>query len=337
MGIEFIVYSLAWGSALALMASGLSLYYSVSKVANFAHGSYVSIGLLSYLLAIALTHMSSKLTGYNIVKYAALTSSTMWGLVLSFLIAGLVSLASFIGLFWPLMKRGATSLQLMVASIGLMFVLRFLMYVVAGQYQWLSISSPGASSYHILGIKINLAEILSFALLAAAIVFIALIETKTLIGVSLRAVASNPSLAEASGIDSFKIQAFAWFLGGALAGIGGILMFILTGPPGERPIVELGWMNLLAIFAAAVLGGLGSFYGTVIASLILGIAFNEAAAWMTIYLGLDSSLALLVPFGLTLVTLLFFPEGLAGIKWERLVNRIRVVRLTTIEAKEVEK
>ncbi len=327
MGVTFMVYSLAWGSALALMASGLSLYYSVSKVANFAHGSYVSMGLLAYLLAIAFAHWGSKITGFGIDHYAIFNISNLWALIPAFLVAGLVSLASFAGIFWPLMKRGATPLQLLVASIGLMFVLRFLMYIVAGSMNWITLWTPGSTTYHILGVRITLAEILSFVLLALVAGLIALLETKTLIGVSLRAIASNPSLAEASGIDSFKVQALAWFLGGGFAGLGGVLMFIFTGPPGGRPIVELGWMNLLSIFAAAVLGGLGSFYGTIIAALILGIAFNQAAAWFTIYLNVSSSLALLIPFGITLLTLLFFPQGLAGINWRKLVNKIRITRV----------
>ncbi|WP_048061421.1 branched-chain amino acid ABC transporter permease [Hyperthermus butylicus] len=322
MELSFIVYSLAWGSALALMAGGLAIYYSVSRIANFAHGEFASIGVITYLLLVAALHSFANCKGYDIVYCASLSPDNLWMLALVFAAGGLVSLATFVAVFWPLSRRGATPLQLMVASIGVMMVIRFLLYIVAGLFQWLSLPSPGAAEYVVAGFRIDLAELLSIVLAVAALVLIALFTSKTMLGISLRAVADNPTLAEAAGINSFRVQAIAWFIGGGLAALGGVLMFILTGPPGERPIVELGWMNLLSIFAAAVLGGLGSFYGTLAASILLGLAYNEAAAWISSSLGLDSSLALSVPFALTLLVLLFFPEGLAGIDWYRLIRLV---------------
>lgn len=323
--MEFLVYSVAWGSALALMAGGLALYYSVSKVANFAHGEYVSFGVIAYLLAVALVHGLGKAKGYNIVSYDALTPGNLWALLASFAVGAAVSAASFVAVFWPLIRRGARPLQLMVVSIGLMFLLRFILYIIASSTGWLTLPKPDATGYSILGVRVDLAEISAILLAALATIGIALFTSKTMIGVSMRAVADNPSLAEASGINSFKVQLVAWSIGGGLAGVGGALMFALTGPPGERPIVELGWMNLLPVFAASVLGGLGSFYGTLAASIILGLAYNEVAAQLTM-MGLSSSLALLVPFGLTLLVLLFMPQGLAGINWYRLLGLLRLQR-----------
>jgi branched-chain amino acid transport system permease protein len=323
--VEYLIYSIAWGSALALMAGGLALYYSVSKVANFAHGEYASVGLLAYLLAVALAHGLGRCRGLNIVDFNSITGGNLWALAVAFIAGAGVAAASFVLVFWPLIRRGARPLQLMVVSIGLMFLLRFLLYITASFYGWLTLPKPDATKYTVLGVGVDLAEITSIVLAVAATVGIALFTSKTMIGISMRAVADNPSLAEATGISSFKVQLVAWSIGGGLAAVGGVLMFALTGPPGERPIVELGWMNLLPVFAALVIGGLGSFYGALAASIILGLAYNEVAALLTMW-GLNSSLALLVPFGLTIAFLLFLPQGLAGINWYRLlrISRLRV-------------
>ena len=320
--MEFLVYSLAWGAALALMASGLSFYYAVSKIANFAHGEYVSIGALAYLFLVGLVYGLDRCRGFNIVNYAMFTPDKLWIIVAVFVVGGLVAATSFVAVFWPLMKRGASPLQLMVVSIGFMFVIRFILYVIASMFDWLTLPSPQAVSFVVAGVRVDLAKIVSIVLALIATVGIALFTTKTLLGVSMRAVADDPDLAEASGISSFRIQLVAWFIGGGLAAVGGMLMFILTGPPGERPIVEIGWMNLLSIFAAATLGGLGSFYGTLAGSIILGLAYNQVAAWL-LYVGLDPQLALAVPFGVTLFVLLFMPQGLAGINWYGLLARIQ--------------
>jgi len=327
--VEFLLYSLAWGSALALMACGLSLYYAVSKVANFAHGEYASFGVIAYLYTIALLNGIAKCRGFGIVDTAALTPSSLWVLAPVFLVGACVAAVSFVAVFWPLMRRGARPLQLMVASIGLMLILRFILYFAASSMDWLSLPSPGSTVYTLAGVRVELSWVTSIVLALAATVVVALFTTRTLLGVSLRAVADNPDLAETSGVNSFRVQLLAWSIGGGLAAVGGALMFILTGPPGERPIVELGWMNLLPIFAAATLGGLGSFYGTYAGSLILGLAFNEVAS-ILLNMGLDPQLALAVPFGVTLLVQLFMPQGLAGLDWSRLVERIQAVKLVRV-------
>ncbi len=319
--VGFLAYSLAWGSTLALMACGLSLYYSVSRVANFAHGEYASIGVIAYLLFSSLAS-GGLVKGYDVVHVAALTLDRVWVLVPTFLAGAGAAVCSFVLVFWPLMRRGAKPLQLMVASIGLMFVIRFLLYVAASDLEWLSLPSPGSTVYRLAGIRVELSWVVSSLLAVLVVVSIALFTSRTLLGVSLRAVADDPELAEASGVNSFRVQLLAWSIGGGLAAVGGALMFVLTGPPGERPIVELGWMNLLPIFAAATLGGLGSFYGTYAGSLILGLAFNQAASTL-LDLGLDPQLALAVPFTVTLLVLLFMPRGLAGIDWAGLAAKLR--------------
>lgn len=325
MALQFWLYSFAWGAALALMASGLALYYSVSKVANFAHGEYVSVGVIAYLILVALLHGFKNITGFNIVEPARFTVDKLPLLLPIFIIGGLVSAATFAAVFWPLMKRGSSPLQLMVVSIGLMFVLRFILYFIASAFDWLTLPTPESSVIaSIGGVEITAGIFGSLLLALIATIFVAWFTRGTMIGVSMRAVADNPGLAEASGINVFLVQLVAWFIGGGLAAVGGALMFILTGPPGERPIVELGWMDLLPIFAATVLGGLGSFYGTLVASFILGLAFNEVSAILLNY-GLDPSLALAVPFGVTLAVLLFMPEGLAGLNWGRLYRRLKEV------------
>lgn len=131
--------------------------------------------------------------------------------------------------------------------------------------------------------------------------------TRTRIGKATRAISDNPQLAAASGIDVDKVIRYVWILAGVLAAISGILWGYFR--PGVK--WDMGMQMLLLIFAAITLGGLGTAFGALVGSLIVGIAVEISTLWIPSDLKYASALVVLI------VILLVRPQGLLGRK-ERL-------------------
>jgi branched-subunit amino acid ABC-type transport system permease component len=134
--------------------------------------------------------------------------------------------------------------------------------------------------------------------------------TRTKLGKAMRATSDNPPLALASGIDIDRVVLWVWFIGAGAAGIGGVLWGGITylGP-------LMGWWLLLPVFAVIVLGGSGSFYGTVLASYILGFVENFGVV-MLMQLHLSTSYRTAIAFVILIVVLLVKPTGLMGVGGE---------------------
>ncbi len=302
-----------FGTILALMSAGLSLTYSVSRIANFAHGDYAVAGMIGYILTTMLLY--GKLTPEalrpepgGITTYLRLGSA--------FLLAGIVALITFLLVYRPLRLRGAKPLQLMVASIGVELILRYSFHIwylfTVGSIQISAgVYGPIAA---IDGILLNFNDILPWIVGVVVVVLLALFFTRTMIGVSLRAIADNRELAEASGINTHLLEMLAWFIGGGLAGLGGVLWFLWTTP--AIPLVESGWLLLAFVFAAVTLGGLGSVFSSMVAAFVIAFAYypvSEIVIPMLQSMGLpvDVGLGYMMPLIVVIVSLLVMPEGLA--------------------------
>ncbi len=125
---------------------------------------------------------------------------------------------------------------------------------------------------------------------------------RTRIGKATRAVSDNPSLAAASGIDVDAVVRVVWILAAALAGLAGILWAYFR--PGIK--WDMGSSILLLIFAAVVLGGLGTAFGALIGSLIVGILVEVSSLWIPADLKYVGALVILI------LILLFRPQGILG-------------------------
>ena len=315
--MDQLIATLSFGSMLALMASGLALTYSVSRIANFAHGDYATAGIIAYYIAALLIH--GKVTSDT------LNPLESWpAIALSFIAGSAAALASLWLVFKPLRDRGSTPLQLMVASIGVEIILRSILYIIYTLNfgsQPIVPSNPKLAS--IASVPMRFADIVAPFAAVASVIFVAVLTTKTLIGISMRAVASNPRLAEASGININLVESLAWFIGGGLAGLGGVLWF-LWQPPATHP-AESGWQILAFVFAAVTLGGLRSFYWTLVASFLIAAAYYPATNIILPALGLDPGLGYAIPLAVVIIVLLFLPDGLSSLtpKVMRLVEPIR--------------
>jgi branched-chain amino acid transport system permease protein len=119
----------------------------------------------------------------------------------------------------------------------------------------------------------------------------------------MRAVADNADLAESSGIDVARVIRATWIGGAGLAGLGGVMFGI-----SEQVQWDMGFKLLLLIFAAVVLGGLGTAFGAMVGGFIVGVAIEMSTLWIPV------EFKTAVALGILIVMLLVRPQGLLGVK-----------------------
>ena len=151
----------------------------------------------------------------------------------------------------------------------------------------------------------------------ACIVAFHLLLTRTRLGTAIRATSDNDVLAEASGIETSRIIALVWFIGSALGGLGGIMLAADT-----QLSPTMGTGILIPVFAAAILGGLGSPYGAIAGAVVVAFAENIALSinWAPIvhdigmthlaYLSIPTGYGKAAPFLLLVFILIFRPRGI---------------------------
>lgn len=280
--------SVITGSVFMLAAVGLSLAYSLSKFPNFAHAEYITLGgYLSYLV--------SEQLGLGLPA----------AFLAAFLGSALLSLASYAFVFEPLQSRGASLIQLMVASIGLGFMVRHVIQQVwSASPRTIRVVWPR----WVLG-PLTVTGLYLYLIATAGLVALTahLFLTRTTLGKSIRASSDNVELALSSGVSVASVTRITWFIGGGLAGVSGFFMVAIA-----NAVPTLGWKLLLPAFAVTVLGGMGSFYGALAAAYILGFAENFSLVGL-VAAGMPTDLKMLVSFVVLVLVLLLKPEGLSSV------------------------
>jgi branched-chain amino acid transport system permease protein len=285
------------GAIIALGAIGVSFGLQILRFANFAHSELIAWGAY---LALAFVSFFGVGTPIGPVSFG-------WPLILAMLLAGVLTgvLACIVdGLVYRrLRNRGASSLTLVFASFGVALILRHLIVLGFG---------PGTHAYtNELQIAIEVWPgirmlpdqifILATALIVVAGLHIYLTYSRT--GIAMRAMAESPALARACGVKVESVIRWTWMLSGALAAMAGIFLGLT---PQLHP--EMGANLLLELFAAAVLGGVGSLPGAVIGGLLVGLSENVSV------LAISTVYKTAMPFVVLLLVLFFRPQGLFGKK-----------------------
>ncbi len=282
--INRLVAGLSFGLLLALAAVGLSLIFGTTGLTNFAHGEMVTLGAV---LVFAFSAM-------NLPFWLAILLAVLGG--------GVFGYVQDAGLWKPLRRRGTGLVPMMIVSIGLALATRYaIQFYFGGATQQL----PFAQSAEIQIGPISISPNNLWSLLISAIVIsvLGVVLLKTRLGKATRAVADNPALAAASGIDVDSVIRIVWITGGMLASLGGILWAYYR--PGVT--FDMGSQILLLIFAGVTLGGLGTVFGALIGSIIVGI-FVE----LTTVFGLAADLKYVGALFIMIVVLLFRPQGILG-------------------------
>ena len=300
MNPQALMDGLISGSMIGLGAIGVTLTYSILRFANFAHGEFVAWGAY-FALAV-----SAALGALSATLVAPLGPFSFgWSLPIAALgaIALTAALALLVDalLFGRLRARRGSIIILVMASFGAALTLRSLLEFI--------FSSQPAYFTNALQIALRLGgglratpdQLLSLGVGAVLVVAIHLLLTRTAIGRSMRAVSENQQLAGVVGIDVRKVIRTVWILGAGLASIAGVMAGLLVQ---IRP--QMGLDLLLPLFAAAILGGIGSVPGAMLAGLIVGLA--EA---LTVQL-VGAEWRAAVAFVILVAILLLRPQGLFG-------------------------
>lgn len=296
---ELMIYGIILGSIIALGGVGLTLIWGITDLFNCAHGDQMTVGAYIALL------VGSMLSRVGFLQGEVGPFSFSWGLLVAFIPAILISagLAILIDrwVYKPLRQWGATSIVGFIASIGIAFALRGLIYIVWGADFHFYFKGIRPMLFLPFGIKLRIDEIfiMVVAWAAVAVTYLFLARTKT--GKALRAVADNADLARVAGIGTERMIVWAWAIAGTLIAVAGILYGIETQ---LRP--EMGWIFLLPLFAAIILGGQGSITGALAGGLVMGIAQQVSTAWLL------PTYKPAVAFMIMVLTLLFRPQGIFG-------------------------
>ena len=291
--MQLLIDTLIRASELALIAVGLSAVFSVSKFANVAHVELATLGAV-------LGYLGTTLLGAPLAL----------ALVLAVVATGFVAVALQRTVFRRLLRSGPAIA--MIGSLALAIFLRAAYQTGFGARPQ-GFDRPLERGTEIGGALITPSQILAVLVAVAVLVGFLLVFYRTKLGRTLRAIAANHDLAEASGIDAQRGINVVWFLSGATAAVGGILIALLT-----QVQVLIGFNILLPVFAVAILGGISSPLGAVVAAVLLsfvenlvllvdfGSVFGAAPTY------LPTSYAAAVGFVVLVVTLLTRPEGLFG-------------------------
>ncbi|MBE0408223.1 MAG: branched-chain amino acid ABC transporter permease [Anaerolineales bacterium] len=296
---ELFVQGLILGSIIALASIGLTLIWGITDLFNMAHGDQITLGAYIALLTIGI------FSRMGILQGTVGPFSFSWGLVVAFIPAILISMGLAIlidrWVYRPLRSLGATAITGFIAAMGVAWALRGVIYIIWGADFHFYSEGLRPMVFLPLGIKLRTDEIFIMAVswIAVALVYLFLMRTK--MGKALRALADNPSLALIAGINTERMIVWTWAIAGCLIAIAGIFFGIQTQ---LRP--EMGWLFLLPLFAAIILGGQGSITGALAGGLVMGVAQQMSTYWLM------PTYKPAVAFLIMILVLLFRPQGIFG-------------------------
>lgn len=287
--LQLTANGLMTGSILAIGAVGVTLVLGVLRLLHVAHGDTIAFGTYTGLL------------------FAGLFAESMvFGILGAIVATALLAVVLDYVLWRPLRRRQAGMVSLLLTSVGLALILRHLIFWVGGaelrQYP------IDLLKVFVLGpVRISQGQAIALPLAVTSIVLVGWMFARTNVGKRMRALADDMSLAAVAGIDIKRMILLIWLVSGALAGLAGVLQGLVQNSFDPN----LGFRLLLPVFAAVILGGIGSAYGALAGGVILGLAM-EVSTWNGLFGGVPASYKQVVAFAVLIIMLIFRPEGLLG-------------------------
>ena len=270
-------------SVLAIAAVGLSLQFGITNYVNFAYGDFMALGgFFAYVVNNQVLHLN------------------IWvALVIGSLAMGVLAVVLNRLILDPFARRFSTSHYVLIVTFGLSLIMLNAEYSIWGaQVRFFNMPIAAALSIGPLQLTRNQLVVMGIAVVLMLAVHTLLKTTR--LGKSMRAMSDNPTLAMTSGIDTKRITTITWFLSGTLAGIAGTVLGISEG----NLTPASGELFLFVIFAAVILGGIGSIYGAMAGAILIGLATEISAAFINPAYKLD------IAFVALILTLLIRPSGL---------------------------
>jgi branched-chain amino acid transport system permease protein len=268
---DALVIGLTEHAPLVLAAMGFALLYRLTGLINVAYAETVTLG-----------------------AYLGMWVNTTFGLnfyltlLPAGLLAGLVSVATYLAIFRPAKRRNVGPLELIIISFGLSIFLRYGLQFVFG-YEVRFYEVPPPDTIRVLGVGVGSFRILAVVSVAVLAVLIYWFIQRSRVGLQIRALASDEELAQVSGIKPLTVTTLIWFIAGVAGGLAGAFYGVGSS---VRP--WLGWEEFLFILLVVLVGGAKNIRGVIIA----GVATGVALAALTLQFGqaLYSRLALIIAF-----------------------------------------
>ncbi len=299
--IQHLIDGVLTGSYLSLGAIGLTLVMHILRFANFSHAELLSLGAYCALVCDALVTALVPVFATKLGPLS-LTWALLAAILVSMVLTGLSAVLIDRLVFKRVREKGA-ELSMVFASFGMALVIRNVIGLIFGLSPELYSKDIAFAMVLSLDPLILVKPDQVFVLCAALVLMFALhlILSRTTFGYSLRAVAENPALAQVNGVNLRRTIMAVWLIGGALAAVAGVFYGL-----SHQIIPVMGRDLVLPIFAATIVGGIGSVYGAVLGGFVVGIAANLALVI------LPSGYTPSVPFLLILAVLMIRPHGLFG-------------------------
>lgn len=282
--LQLAASGLRFGLIIALASIGLSLIFGTTGLTNFAHGELITFGAL-------IGFMFNVTFGLHLLVAAPI----------AVIVCGLGGYLNDRLLWGPLRKRGTGLIAMMIVTIGLSLLLRYMFLYQFGGGTESFADYRGQAGVAVGPITLRPLDFISMALATIVLIAVGLGLLRTRLGKATRAVADNPALAAASGIDVDRVIQTVWVGGAALAGLAGILLGLA-----QQINFQMGFQILLLVFAAVTLGGLGTAFGALLGSIVVGLFIELSTLFVPTELKNVGALAVLI------VILLIRPQGILG-------------------------
>lgn len=280
--VQFVFSGLTSGAIYAMVAMGFGVVHNTMGIVNFTQVDFVSLG--------------------GMLLFGALFSAKMPMLAALLLAVVGVTLAGALVEFLGLRpSRSRDHLVLILLTIGLSIVLRGAMQKTWGKNSLAVPPLAGETPLTVLGATIMPQAVWILVITALAMSLLVLFFRKTAAGLAMRAVASNPTAAAVVGLRVRRVRTLSFALAGALGGLAGVLVTPIT-----TLRYDIGVLLGLKGFAAAILGGFGSFPGAIVGGILLGLLESLGAAYVS------SAWKDTIAFLVLLLVLFARPHGLMG-------------------------
>ncbi|MCS7145475.1 MAG: branched-chain amino acid ABC transporter permease [Nitrososphaerota archaeon] len=290
-----IINTLIFSGIASMSSVGLTLTYLTTRVPNFAHGSFLTVG------------------AYVAVYWAQILRRSPYEvLILSALLGGLLAVAQYKIILNPLRKRGASSTYLMIATLTVAFFIFGVMSILAdyfGRVYRVRTNYISLRSFDFVIASVPFVMFLAIASVVTSTILLYIFLNKTRLGVAMRASIENPDLAQVLGIDIERMYLLAWFISGSLGGLSG-LMYAMWLPVTTTSGDEF----LPTIFASSILGGLSSIFGSLAGGVLVGAA-NSVIPQIIAAMGFTEIIQYrpVIPLLIMSVVLLTIPRGLTSL------------------------
>jgi len=308
--LDVILTAVAISSGFALAAGGITMIYMSTETFNFAHASMVAYAFYTVFIMQVFFNGSP----YYYIPLAALVSGGI-GVLIYFTINK-----------W-LIRAGANMVTLMMSTLGADLILfGFLNALVERltvelkiNFRYFLLAEHDITLTRIGNVDLKLIHILSIVTVLIIIAAIQIFLTKTKFGIAMRTTVENPTLAKVLGINPETVYVASWFIGGALAGLGGGLLTLVF--PGEP---KIGLTIIVPLFAASIVGGLYSIFGSLLGGFLIGLSqqigiyllAQTFGSWINAY-------KLIIPLAMMVITLLVYPQGLGALPWGKILEKLQ--------------